>query len=100
VALTTISSADVPHAHHDTVHHAHFPLISFSVPELLKTKGQVVVLTSVGAQTRFPTASEYCTSKFAINRLTEFVAVGKAFFFVHLKFAWVLNASSYLSRVS
>jgi len=49
--------------------------IHFSVPELLKTKGQVVVLTSVGAQTRYPTASEYCTSKFAINRLAEFVTV-------------------------
>ena len=50
---------------------------SFSVPELLKTKGQIVVLTSPAAQTRAPNASEYCLSKHAINRFAEFITIGE-----------------------
>ncbi|KAI9451094.1 NAD-P-binding protein [Russula earlei] len=49
--------------------------IHFAVPELLKTKGQLVILTSAAAQIRIPTASEYCVSKFALNRLAEFVTI-------------------------
>jgi len=52
-----------------------YNFIHFSVPELLKTKGQVVVLTSVAAQHRVPKGSEYCISKFAVNRLVEFVPI-------------------------
>ncbi|KAI9508120.1 NAD-P-binding protein [Russula earlei] len=52
-----------------------YNFIHFAVPELLKTKGQLVILTSGAAQVRIPTASEYCVSKFAINRLAEFVTV-------------------------
>ena len=84
VAPTTLSSANVSYVHHGTTL---TPSISFSVPELVKTKGRVVALTSVGAQLRFPTASEYCISKFAINRLSEFVTVGEAYCFVNVKFA-------------
>jgi len=66
----------VPYAYHRAQHLQ--PLFtSFSVPELLKSKGQVVVLTSAAAQYRLPAASEYCISKLAINRLAEFVTVGE-----------------------
>jgi NAD(P)-dependent dehydrogenase (short-subunit alcohol dehydrogenase family) len=58
-------------------HHLHRLLTSFSVPELLKTKGQVIIVTSGAAQVRIPAASEYCISKFAINRLAEFVTIGE-----------------------
>ena len=51
--------------------------LSFSVPELLKTKGQVVVIASEAAQLRFPNASEYCMSKHAIIRFAEFIKIGK-----------------------
>jgi len=47
----------------------------FAVPELLKTKGQVVFLNSAAAQVRVPNSSEYCTSKHAILRFAEFVTL-------------------------
>ena len=50
--------------------------LSFAVPELLKTKGQVVVLASGAAQVRCPNASEYCTSKHAIIRFAELIKLG------------------------
>ena len=53
---------------------------SSSVPELLKTKGQVVIITSSAAQVRIPNMSEYCISKHAINRFVEFIAIGKPYF--------------------
>ena len=56
---------------------AHPPTHSFSVPELLKTKGQVVILTSKAAQFRTPNGSEYCLSKHAIDRFAEFITIGK-----------------------
>lgn len=49
---------------------------SFSVPELVKTDGQIVVLTSIAAQYRAPFATEYFLSKHALNRLAELVVVG------------------------
>ena len=52
-------------------------LPSFSVPELLKTKGQVVILGSRTCQVRIPNASEYCISKHAMLRLAEFVTIGE-----------------------
>ena len=50
---------------------------SFAIPELLKTKGQVVILSSASAQIRIPNASEYCVSKHAMLRFAEFVAIGE-----------------------
>ncbi|KAI0288090.1 hypothetical protein BC826DRAFT_1107984 [Russula brevipes] len=47
----------------------------YAVPELLKTKGQIVIMTSTGAQIRAPNASEYCISKHAVSRFTEFVTI-------------------------
>jgi len=58
------------------VPHPHLLSPSSSIPELLKTKGRVVVTTSGAAQLRIPNASEYCTSKHAINRFVEFIAIG------------------------
>jgi len=52
-----------------------YNFIHFSVPELLKTKGQVVIISSAAAQCRVPNASEYCTSKHAINRFSEFITI-------------------------
>ena len=52
---------------------------SFSVPELLKTKGQIVILTSRAGQLRIPNASEYCLSKHAINRFAEFITIGEPY---------------------
>ncbi|KAI0277132.1 NAD-P-binding protein, partial [Russula aff. rugulosa BPL654] len=52
-----------------------YNFIHFSVPELLKTKGQVVVIASEAAQLRFPNASEYCMSKHAIIRFAEFIKI-------------------------
>ena len=59
------------------VSHAHLLSHSFSIPELLKTKGQIVFVTSLAAQVRLPNSSEYCTSKHAINRFAEFVTIGE-----------------------
>ena len=59
------------------VRHAYCVSPSFAVPELLKTKGQVVILASAAAQIRRPnTMSEYCTSKHAVLRFAEFIAIG------------------------
>jgi NAD(P)-dependent dehydrogenase (short-subunit alcohol dehydrogenase family) len=52
-------------------------LSSFAVPELVKTKGQIIVLSSAAAQNRVPFASDYCISKHALHRLAEFVVIGK-----------------------
>ncbi|KAI0263742.1 NAD-P-binding protein [Gloeopeniophorella convolvens] len=52
-----------------------YNFIHFSVPELLKTKGKIIAVTSVAAQLRPPTMSDYSTAKFALNRLIEFLAV-------------------------
>jgi NAD(P)-dependent dehydrogenase (short-subunit alcohol dehydrogenase family) len=81
VGRTTSSSARfsytlflVPNAYH--------LLPSFAVPELLKTKGQVVILGSGGSQLRVPNASEYCISKHAMLRFAEFVTIGGYYCFV------------------
>jgi NAD(P)-dependent dehydrogenase (short-subunit alcohol dehydrogenase family) len=52
---------------------------SFAVPELLKAKGQVVILGSAASQIRLPNASEYCISKHAMLRFAEFVTIGEYF---------------------
>ncbi|TFY76444.1 hypothetical protein EWM64_g7568 [Hericium alpestre] len=45
----------------------------FSLSHLAKTKGSFVAITSGAASMRFPTMSSYGISKFAINRLVEFI---------------------------
>jgi NAD(P)-dependent dehydrogenase (short-subunit alcohol dehydrogenase family) len=60
--------------------HAHPLSRSFSIPELLKTKGQVVILSGKAAQVRGPNASDYCLSKHAINRFAEFITIGESCF--------------------
>ncbi|KAI0056299.1 NAD-P-binding protein [Artomyces pyxidatus] len=49
--------------------------VHFAIPELLKTKGKIIIISSGIAQRRVPMASDYATSKFALNRFTEFVAL-------------------------
>ncbi|KAH9060069.1 NAD-P-binding protein [Lactarius vividus] len=46
-----------------------------SLPALEKTSGRIVVISSNAAQLRLPHASDYATSKHAINRLVEFIAL-------------------------
>jgi len=45
----------------------------FAIPELNKTKGSVVILTSLAAQVRLPNGSDYSTSKHAVGRFAEFI---------------------------
>lgn len=60
-------------------------VIRFTLPHLIESAkkhaaggssgGHLIVLSSIGAQLLMPTASDYQTSKHAINRLCEFVQV-------------------------
>ena len=50
---------------------------SSAVSALEKTQGYIVALSSMGAQLRFPGASDPCISKHAVNRLVEFIVLGK-----------------------
>jgi NAD(P)-dependent dehydrogenase (short-subunit alcohol dehydrogenase family) len=78
VAPTTSSSELVSSSHVPAVlFDAHLLSHSFSVPELLKTKGQIVILTSTAAQLRAPNSSEYCLSKHVINRFAELITIGE-----------------------
>lgn len=79
VAFITSSSAGVSYALSFSVPHAYRISPSFAVPELLKTKGQVVIAASGAAQARVPNASEYCLSKHAILRLAEFITLGESY---------------------
>jgi NAD(P)-dependent dehydrogenase (short-subunit alcohol dehydrogenase family) len=54
------------------------PLRSFSVPQLQKTKGRIVIMSSQASQLRMPFSSEYCTSKHALIRFAEFITIGKS----------------------
>jgi hypothetical protein len=56
-------------------------LTSFSVPELVKTNGQIVILSSMSAQLRVPCFSDYCVSKHALHCLAECVVTGKFSYF-------------------
>jgi len=47
----------------------------FAIPELVKTKGSVVISTSLAAQYRLNHASDYATSKHAVDRFAEFIAL-------------------------
>ncbi|VDC06780.1 unnamed protein product [Peniophora sp. CBMAI 1063] len=46
-----------------------------AIPELLKTKGQIVVTTSAMAHLRLPLTSDYNISKHTLNRFTEILAL-------------------------
>ncbi len=94
VAPTTLSSARLIDSL--VISQAYHLSPSFAVPELLKTKGQVVVLVSGASQIRCPNASEYCTSKHAMLRFAEFVKIGK--YYCSLPFVLDANSSS-LCRV-
>ena len=50
---------------------------SVAIPALEKTQGCVVAITSLGAQLRVPGGSDGCITKHAVNRLVEFIALGK-----------------------
>jgi NAD(P)-dependent dehydrogenase (short-subunit alcohol dehydrogenase family) len=62
-----------------------YHVIRFTLPHLIKSakkraaegksSGHLILLSSIGAQLVMPTASDYQTSKHAINRLCEFVQV-------------------------
>ena len=50
--------------------------VSFAVPHLQKSKGYVVIVTSLAANLRLPLASDYSLSKHALIRLAEFIVLG------------------------
>jgi len=52
-----------------------FGVIHAALPELQKTRGQIVAVSSAAAHIRFPTMSDYQISKHAVNRLIELVAI-------------------------
>ncbi|KAI0044557.1 NAD-P-binding protein [Auriscalpium vulgare] len=52
-----------------------YNFVHYAIPELVKTKGRVIITTSIAAQLRVPTASDYVISKFAVGRLAEFIAI-------------------------
>ena len=55
------------------------PPFSVAIPALEKTQGYIVAITSLGAQLRVPGGSDGCITKHAVNRLVEFIALGKIF---------------------
>ncbi|KAI9467357.1 NAD-P-binding protein [Lactarius psammicola] len=52
-----------------------YNIVRASLSALEKSSGRIVVISSNAAQLRFPHASDYATSKHAINRLVEFIAL-------------------------
>ncbi|VDC07548.1 unnamed protein product [Peniophora sp. CBMAI 1063] len=50
-------------------------IIHPAIPELLKTKGQIIVTTSDLAHSRFPLLADYSISKHTINRFVEILAL-------------------------
>jgi len=50
---------------------------SAALPALETTQGYIFAISSIGAQLRFPGASDGCITKYAVNRLVEFVVLGK-----------------------
>jgi NAD(P)-dependent dehydrogenase (short-subunit alcohol dehydrogenase family) len=64
---------------------------SAAVPALEKTQGYVIAITSIGAQLRFPGASDGCISKHAVNRLVEFITLGKSSVSLYLFFTFPGN---------
>ncbi|KZV64501.1 NAD-P-binding protein [Peniophora sp. CONT] len=54
-----------------------YTFIRYAIEHLQKTKGYIVVITSGMSQLRMPNLSSYAISKHAVNRLVEFVAIGR-----------------------
>jgi len=52
-----------------------FNVAHYGLPALIKTAGYFVILTSFGAQVRYPGGSAYLGGKHALNRLAEFVHI-------------------------
>ncbi|KAI9467354.1 NAD-P-binding protein [Lactarius psammicola] len=52
-----------------------YNIVRASLSALEKTSGRIVVVSSGAAQLRIPHASDYATSKHAVNRLVEFIAL-------------------------
>ncbi|KAH9034068.1 NAD-P-binding protein [Lactarius pseudohatsudake] len=52
-----------------------YNIVRASLSALEKTSGRIVVVSSGAAQLRLPLASDYATSKHALNRLVEFIAL-------------------------
>ena len=67
--------------------HPHPLSSSSSILEVLKKNGQVAIISSSAAQVRVPNASEYCTSKHAINRFAEFITIGNPKFFISYQYS-------------
>ncbi|KZP00359.1 NAD-P-binding protein [Calocera viscosa TUFC12733] len=55
-----------------------FNVAHYTLPEVAKTKGYFIFVSSMGAQGRRPGASGYQSSKHAINRIAEFAAIETA----------------------
>lgn len=55
-----------------------FNVAHYALPELAKTKGYFIFVSSVGAQVRRSGASSYQSGKHAINRIAEFAAMESA----------------------
>ncbi|KAI0265846.1 NAD-P-binding protein [Gloeopeniophorella convolvens] len=52
-----------------------YNIVRASLPALQEASGRIVVVSSGGAQLRFPNSSDYCTSKHTVGRLVEFIAL-------------------------
>jgi len=52
-----------------------FNVARYALPELAKTKGYFIFISSVAAQLRPPGASSYASGKHAVNRIAEFAAL-------------------------
>ena len=50
--------------------------VSFAIPHLQRSKGYIVIVTSLAANIRMAFASDYATSKHALIRLAEFIVLG------------------------
>jgi len=54
-----------------------FNIAHFGIPHLIKTKGYIVVVSSLGGQFRGPGMTAYCTGKHTLNRFVEQIQVGQ-----------------------
>ncbi|KAI0267634.1 NAD-P-binding protein [Gloeopeniophorella convolvens] len=52
-----------------------FNFVRAALPGLQQTNGYIFALSSAGAQIRFPGSSDYSISKFAVNRLVEYIVL-------------------------
>ncbi|KAI0266641.1 NAD-P-binding protein [Russula aff. rugulosa BPL654] len=52
-----------------------FNFVSAAIPALEKTQGYIIAMSSIGAQLRFPGASDGCITKHVVNRLVEFIVL-------------------------